>query len=396
VPSTSAALSSPHAGALPSATVRRQPTYDLLTVDSLRSLPHTMAPEKKWGFAHYRVLGTLYFVYFSSIFSRTAVQVCLAAMAADPGVEFTPAMTATVLSSGAGMQVASKLLGAGVIAKLGPHKAYVFAMCLMFGSLTLMTAPIGGAFNFPRFVAGWMGNMWAAATMWPCLTSICGEAFKDNGFSSAVGVLSTSSRVGAILGNLVWGPLSGTMSWVGVIRTGSIFPMLSILALKYVLMPLPAAHSDSKDLEAAGEMSPAAAAKKVPFGTAVRTFAMNPRLWMVFFTQTMMTLLLETQALLPVYLRQGAGMSAAAAGAMAAVYPFGAAGATVLGGAIFDRFTGMSRAAVFGAEHGAEKTPLGGRFLSMKRDDLLAKTGSGQMELKLKNRCVVLCLQCSR
>jgi MFS family permease len=320
-----------------------------------------MAPEKKWGVAHYRVLGTLYFAYFSSIFSRTAVQISLAAMAADPTVNFTPAMTATVLSSGAGMQTASKLLGVSVISKLGPHLAYVFSMCLMFSSITLMTTPIFGTFNFPRFVAGWMGNMWAAATMWPCLTSISGEAFKDNGFSSAVGILSTSSRIGAILGNLVWGPLSAKLNWVNLIRAGSLFPLVSIFALKYLIMPLPAAASSSSDQMATSSGPPAAeqpatsdaaaAEPKVPFGTAMKIFAKNPRLWMVYFTQTMMTLLLETQALLPVYLRQGAGMSAAAAGAMAAVYPFGAAGATVLGGAIFDRFTGMKRAAVFGIEH---------------------------------------------
>jgi hypothetical protein len=119
---------------------------------------------KRWSFAHYRVLAVLYFSYFSNVFSRTAVQVSLAAMAADPSLEFTPAMTATVLSSGAGTQVAGKLLGASVIAKLGPLGAFTLNHAIMFVSLTLMTAPIGGAFNFTRFLAGWIGNMWAAAT----------------------------------------------------------------------------------------------------------------------------------------------------------------------------------------------------------------------------------------
>ena len=90
---------------------------------------------------------------------------------------------------------------------------------------------------------------------------------------------------------------------------------------------------------------------KVPFAAGMRIFARNPRLWMIYFVQAMMTLCMEAQALLPVYLRQGAGLSAAAAGAMAAVYPLGAAGATVVGGAIFDRFTGTRRAALFGLEH---------------------------------------------
>ena len=136
------------------------------------------------------------------------------------------------------------------------------------------------------------------------------------------------------------------------------FPFLSIFALKYLIAPLPASASQSVETTTLSESlasgqsgSDKATATKVPFGTAMKTFAKEPRLWMVYFTQTMMTLLLETQALLPVYLRQGAGMSAAAAGAMASVYPFGAAGATVLAGAIFDRFTGMKRAAVFGIEH---------------------------------------------
>ena len=123
---------------------------------------------KAWGFAHYRVLGVLYFSYFANVFSRTAVQVSLAAMAADSTLDFTPAMTATVLSSGAGTQVAGKLLGASVIAKLGPLGAFTLNHAIMFLSLTVMTAPVGGAFNFARFLAGWIGNMWAAATYVPC------------------------------------------------------------------------------------------------------------------------------------------------------------------------------------------------------------------------------------
>ena len=305
--------------------------------------------QQTWSRAHYRVLATLYCVYFSNIFGRTAVQVSLAAMAADPTVEFTPEMTATVLSAGAAVQVASKLLGVTIIDRLGSHRAFVASMSLMFCSLNLMTAPIGGAFNFQRFLAGWIGNMGAAAIMWPCLISISGEAFKDNGFSKAVGILSTSSRVGAIMGNLVWGPLSAQLKWSTLLRLASLFVLVSIFALKYLVVPLPRLPNDLEmaiHAETQGNSD-----SKVPFGTAVKTFAKNPRLWMVYFTQMMMTLLLELQALLPVYLRQGAGMSPAAAGAMAAVFPLGAAVATVLGGAIFDRFTGMSRAAVFALEH---------------------------------------------
>ncbi len=124
-------------------------------------------PQQAWGFAHYRVLGVLYFSYFANVFSRTAVQVSLAAMAADSSLNFTPTMTATVLSSGAGTQVAGKLLGASVMAKLGPLGTFILNHSIMFLSLTLMTAPVGGAFNFARFLAGWIGNMWAASTYAP-------------------------------------------------------------------------------------------------------------------------------------------------------------------------------------------------------------------------------------
>lgn len=120
--------------------------------------------KKAWSFAHYRVLGVLYFAYFANVFSRTAVQVSLAAMAADSTLNFTPAMTATVLSSGAGTQVVGKLLGATIIAKLGPLSTFILNHSIMFAGLTLMTAPVGGAFNFTRFLGGWIGNMWAAST----------------------------------------------------------------------------------------------------------------------------------------------------------------------------------------------------------------------------------------
>lgn len=186
------------------------------------------------------------------------------------------------------------------------------------------------------------------------MTSIAGESFKDNGFSSAVGLLSTSSRVGAILGNVVWGPLAARLTWVQLIRAASVFPLLSVFGLKHGIIPyptLPAKTGSATNNQKCAKQTPENLREKVPFATAMKIFVCNPRLWMVYFAQTMMTLCMETQALLPVYLRQGAGLGAAAAGALAAVYPFGAAGATMIGGAIFDTFTGMRRVAVFGAEH---------------------------------------------
>ena len=55
--------------------------------------------------------------------------------------------------------VLSTVIPAGASAEIG----------VMFVGLTLMTAPVGGAFNFARFLGGWIGNMWAASTYasWP-------------------------------------------------------------------------------------------------------------------------------------------------------------------------------------------------------------------------------------
>ena len=308
--------------------------------------------QRRWGLAHARVLAVLYFAYFANICSRTAVQVSLAAMAADKSLAFTPTMTGTVLSVGAGTQVVGRLLLPIVIARLGARTSLIAWMIAMGAALLLMTVHLGGVFSFELFLFGWVINMLACSTMWACMTSIAGEAFKDNGFSSAVGILSTASRAGAILGNLVWGPLSGVLGWAQIIRLSSLLPIVAVLALTFCLLPLPTERKeDSDSLLADANKAAATQQSAVPFSVAMRIFVTNPRLWMVFFCQATLTLCMELQALLPIYLRQGASLSAAQAGAMAAVFPFGAAGATMLTGVVFDRFTGMRRAALFGGEH---------------------------------------------
>ena len=52
----------------------------------------------------------------------------------------------------------------------------------------------------------------------------------------------------------------------------------------------------------------------LPHSEAIGCFAKSPRVFLVFFCQTMMTMGMECQALLPLYLQQGAGLTAAAAG----------------------------------------------------------------------------------
>ena len=42
---------------------------------------------------------------------------------------------------------------------------------------------------------------------------LCQRCFSGNGLGTAVGLVSTSSRVGAILGNLILGALLASRSW---------------------------------------------------------------------------------------------------------------------------------------------------------------------------------------
>jgi MFS family permease len=299
--------------------------------------------------------------YFANVFGRTAVQVSFPVLQAGSGL--THAMTASLLSAGAIAQVFGKLINASVISSLGAFKSFILNLGLQMVAYVVMAAPIGGAFNYPRFMAGWVMQMWAASSMWPMMTSLASDAFEGNGFGRALGILATSSRAGAILGNMIFGPLSASVSWQTLYYISCGTAAVALGTFKTSVYPLPLkptlaseASSDAPSDGIGNEASVAAptakpASEPVPYAAAMSAFVRSPRVWLVFFCQTMMTMGMECQALLPLYLQQGANLSAAAAGAMAAVFPLGAAAATVATGAVFDKVTGLRRAAMFGVEN---------------------------------------------
>ena len=289
--------------------------------------------------------------YFANVFGRTAVQVSFPVLQASSGL--THAMTASLLSGGAIAQVFGKLINASVISSLGAFKSFILNLGLQIVAYVVMAAPIGGAFNYPRFMAGWVLQMWAASSMWPMMTSLCSDAFEGNGFGRALGILATSSRAGAIIGNMLFGPLSAKVSWQTLYAISFGTAAVALGTFKTCVYPLPPKPTSTTEPSAtapvAGVKTPPA--KPVAYGAAMKAFVSSPRVWLVFFCQTMMTMGMECQALLPLYLQQGAGLSRAAAGAMAAVFPLGAAAATIATGAVFDKVTGLRRVAMFGLEH---------------------------------------------
>lgn len=300
-----------------------------------------------WSAAHYRVLVVLYLSYFANVFGRTAVQVSIPVLQAAHGL--THGQTATMLSAGAISQVFGKIVNASVIAKFGSSTSFVINLGIQIVSYAVMFAPIGGVFNYSRFLTGWVLQMWAASSMWPMMTSLASDAFQGNGFGRALGILATSSRAGAIFGNMIFGPLSARFSWQTLLQMSMATAAVAMVAFKGFLYPLPEPPKKaSSEAEADKAVDKAAV---VPFSEAMACFAKSPRVFLVFFCQTMMTMGMECQALLPLYLQQGAGLTAAAAGGMAAVFPLGAAGATLATGAVFDKVTGHARTGLFAAQN---------------------------------------------
>lgn len=295
--------------------------------------------------------------YFANVFGRTAVQVSFPVLQASSGL--THQMTASLLSAGAIAQVLGKLINASVIASIGAFRGFLLNLGLQIVSYAVMTVPIGGAFNYPRFLCGWSLQMWAASSMWPMMTSLASDAFEGNGFGRALGILATSSRAGAILGNMIFGPLSAFVRWQGLYYISLGTAAVAWVTFKTCIYPLPAKSKAKLETSNSTNSTTADAAatgapdlvKPVPYAAAMSAFVRSPRVWLVFFCQTMMTMGMECQALLPLYLQQGANLGAAAAGAMAAVFPLGAAAATVATGAVFDKVTGLSRAVMFGLEN---------------------------------------------
>jgi sugar phosphate permease len=143
--------------------------------------------------------------------------------------------------------------------------------------------------------------------------------FDEQGFGGAWSVLTTSSRVGAIVGGLTAGAVMRQRwgSWRAILRISGALQLLMAGVMALLLRSGPVTRAQRpKSADSGGGGGGG-------YLVALRALLTHRRVALTFMAQACVLPLLELNSLLPLYLVQTAGVRSATASTLATSYPLG-------------------------------------------------------------------------
>lgn len=291
-----------------------------------------------------RVLACMYAGYMAFILCRTALYAASPAMAEDASLGLTKTMFGAVLGWGTAGMVTGKLLSGAVADALGGRR--VFLLALSVTAAAALAFAVAG--RYALFCALNFTMLLAASAGWPAMSKLIAAWYEPSEYGKVWGVVSTSSRLSAVLSTVLLGALLARAPWTAVFVAAGGLGLAVAAALFFLLKGSPA----DAGLPPPGAAGGAAAAPHPLDGAdlkgALLHFARSGRVWLMCVSLMCTTVLMEVIGFLPLYLKETLGVPPAQAAAASSVFPAGCFAALLLGGWVYDRVPRGGRAALLG------------------------------------------------
>jgi MFS family permease len=271
----------------------------------------TSTDVQPWTLGHYHTLGALFLAYAVGMFAKGTMSLAIFGMSKDTALGFSAADISSLLALGSAGYTAGKLVGGPVSDALG-GKSTLFSMLAVMGGAKLL---MGRLSSLGAMKLGWVIARGAHAFLWMGVMLVVRPWFMGN--SSALSVLTSSSRVGAFGGSVLGGlVLAGSAGWRGLSRMTAAIT-LGTAALVLTLRNRPP-ECDS-DVSAASSLANATmtnvttdgnsqvektidAGRKMSLGRALRIAFTSPKLLAVYGSTALITPTFDLTTLLPMYL----------------------------------------------------------------------------------------------
>lgn len=277
--------------------------------------------KRTWTRGQWKATALMYPSYAAAIFGRTAIDAALPAMILDPANGFTAADTATLLSTGVMFYSIGKLFGGAAADKFGGSATFSLTML----NSALQTFLISTSGNINAMSIFWGLARLGGGSFWPAMNKVAASWWDDEQFGQAWSILTTSSRMGAIIGGLSAGVLLKISNWRMLLRCAAVSNLLTGGAMALFLKAGPVVQKAPEDKQEGSYI-----------GNLLK-ICITPRVLLTYGTQGMMLPLNELNSLIPLFLVQNASVSTATASSLATAYPVGAILSMLLSGKIFDR-----------------------------------------------------------
>lgn len=179
------------------------------------------AENTKQGLWKTITITSLYIANFGMVMCRSAVDVVLPAMQADPKLSYNESQLGTLLAFGSAGYFSGSMISGYTADKIGGKQMMMITVL----STVVMTAVLGWISQYWVMCGSIFLDKMVMSGTWPAMTNIVAKWFEGSTFGKLFGLLSTSSRLGAIFANLA---LGGIMS-LGVHWRGAMFTSAAIL-----------------------------------------------------------------------------------------------------------------------------------------------------------------------
>ncbi len=283
------------------------------------------ARKSGWGLREWLLVALFYASYSANTISLTSFDATNAARQMDGVLSLSDTATGSLLGLGSTAYLVGKFTAGPVADVLGGALTTTLSLALSAASLVfLSTSKSLGSLSL-----GWMVARYAQAAAWPGVMMMTKNAFVGNDLGTAVGLISTSSRAGAIVGNIVLGAMLGIgCSWRFVLRAAaawSVFVSALVHSSDRLQVQSSASDIDAERSSAPGPEHVTTKPKRTPFLKFLSVLARSPRIWLIYGSNVFATPVFQFASLLPIYLIQSLSFSHAAASQAAAIFPMASA-----------------------------------------------------------------------
>ena len=289
-------------------------------------------------------VGTMYFGYAMFMVLRMIPTVAGPAMREDPALGIDLAVWGRILAMGTFGALIGKFLGGYAADKFGGKWTFTVGL--------LMSAVFIGFFAASSEV--WLFQLtlffalMAKSAGWPSMAKIIGNWFRPDQYGRVWGVLSTSSRVGALAATFGLGALLAFMPWRAMLVISAAAGLLTVVCFAFVLKERPKNQAIVTGDDPDGSKMPPHPLSNTTLPEALARFAGSLQFWLITGSLMGLTILMDFLLMVPFFLQDTLALSDAQASMASSAFPFGSLISVLAGGYVFDKLSRNSTAWVIG------------------------------------------------
>ena len=291
------------------------------------------------------VLACMYLGYAALYMCRATVVNAGPSMLDDPALGLTKTAWGAVLGWGTAGTLAGKLANGVLADRFGGRRIFMLSLALCM----LATGIFGTLSGVLFFSIAYFIALFAKSAGWPSMANLIGVWYSANWRGRIWGILSSSSRFSSVFSTLVLGSLFLMISWQSVIGIAVAIAGGVLIFLFLILKQSPTdvglevrSSSDGDDPTKPHHLD------NTSLGEALLDFAKSPRVWLICASIMCLTVLMEFQSFIGIYLKETFRLKPGIAVMTSSAFPIGCLISVLLGGFVFDVLNKKRRIFVLG------------------------------------------------